>query len=441
MNDEDAPGVTPKASAPAPPEVASPQGGSEEEAPVPSAPPQVETKPKRRAKTKARAGGDRSESRVEAEPLPDVKEGKEVKEGQKRRKKRRHTEAKEEEAEVKPEGEVPIDDQAALIATVEELAPVPEEGPPKRRRKRKRHPEESAEIKEPSNGERSDHPEVNNARYGELIRGVYQRHNPAKLNEVESLLQKYEGMEAELYHRVCEKYQEKPQDVDGEADGEPGGASAKAPPSRVIAGAAWPFEEDEVSVNSESSSSEAPKGSNPPEEPPKNSLPPSGIFDVVGPVDNKSPSSPSSKRSGDDLMQRFTSLTEPSKAPGNGAEIPRGDVAPPRPATLPAWAFAPVVPPERGTGAAGAERPEFQSNGRNPQEPAIPAWALPEDAPPGDWGSRRYPPSYPGRGAPGGPGPPGWGGKGWGYPGYAALPMQAAPGRSWADNIGSAWAQ
>eukprot|EP00434_Breviolum_minutum_P001157 symbB.v1.2.001013.t1/scaffold52.1/size380577/3 len=139
-------------------------------------------------------------------------------------------------------------------------------------------------------------------------------------------------------------------------------------------------------------------GSNPPvEEPPKNNLPPSGIFDVVGPVDNKSPSSPSSKRSGDDLMQRFTSLTEPSKAPGNGAEIPRGDVAPPRPATLPAWAFAPVVPPERGTGAAGAERPEFQSNGRNPQEPAIPAWALPEDAPPGDWGSRRYPPSYPGR--------------------------------------------
>lgn len=425
MNDEDAPGVTPKASAPAPPEVAATsRGASEEEAPAPSAHPQVETKPKRRAKTKAiRAGGDLSESRVEAEP-PDVKEGKEVKEGKKRRK-RRSTEAKEEEAEVKPEGEVPIDDQAALIATVEELAPVPEEGPPKRRRKRKKHPPEESAVKEPSNGE-MDHPEVNNARYGELIRGVYQRHNPAKLNEVESLLQKYEGMEAELYHRVCEKYQEKPQDVDGE-DGDAGGASAaKAPPSRVMAGEAWPFEEDEVSVNSESSSSEAAPGSNQPEEPPKNSLPAvSGIFDV----DNKSPSSPSSKRShpGDDLMQRFTSLTEP-KAPGNGAEIPRGDVAPPRP--LPAWAFAPVAP----------ERPE-QTNGRvPPQEPAIPAWALPEDAPPGDWG-RRYPPSYPGRGAPG-PGPPGWSGKGWGYPsGYAALPVQAAPGRSWADNIGSAWAQ
>ena len=34
-----------------------------------------------------------------------------------------------------------------------------------------------------------------------------------------------------------------------------------------------------------------------------------------------------------------------------------------RPATLPAWAFAPVVPPE----GARAERPEFQTNGRNPQ--------------------------------------------------------------------------
>lgn len=37
-----------------------------------------------------------------------------------------------------------------------------------------------------------------------------------------------------------------------------------------------------------------------------------------------------------------------------------------RPATLPAWAFAPVVPPERSE-RPGAERAEFQSNGRNPQ--------------------------------------------------------------------------
>lgn len=51
------------------------------------------------------------------------------------------------------------------------------------------------------------------ARLKELIRAVYKRRNPSKLVEVNSLLLKYVGHELEMYHRICEKYSEEPEDV------------------------------------------------------------------------------------------------------------------------------------------------------------------------------------------------------------------------------------
>mmetsp|Transcript_89636 Transcript_89636/g.141508 ORF Transcript_89636/g.141508 Transcript_89636/m.141508 type:complete len:764 (-) Transcript_89636:102-2393(-) len=43
-----------------------------------------------------------------------------------------------------------------------------------------------------------------------LIRGVYQRRNPTKLAEFETLMKKYAGTEAEVYAHVCQKYGETP---------------------------------------------------------------------------------------------------------------------------------------------------------------------------------------------------------------------------------------
>merc|ERR1719419_1457696 len=42
--------------------------------------------------------------------------------------------------------------------------------------------------------------------YGARICAVYERHNPTKLADVPSLLEKYAGCEAEMYDRICEKY-------------------------------------------------------------------------------------------------------------------------------------------------------------------------------------------------------------------------------------------
>lgn len=189
------------------------------------------------------------------------------------------------------------EDAAARAEAVEE------EGASRRRRRRRRDKDESddqqEEAQEAAVEDAALFPEVN-ARFSELIRGVYKRHNPAKLNEVESLLEKYRGMEAELYNRVCEKYGEQPEDVDVQpgaseasfslAGGTPAApkgfakkASAPPPPgnpwtnpaappakpaapvpppppsappkasSRVAVGEAWPFQEEEVSMNSASS--------------------------------------------------------------------------------------------------------------------------------------------------------------------------------------------
>lgn len=192
------------------------------------------------------------------------------------------------------------EDAAARAEAVEE------EGASRRRRRRRRDKDDSddqqEEAQEAAVEDAALFPEVN-ARFSELIRGVYKRQNPAKMNEVESLLEKYRGMEAELYNRVCEKYGEQPEDVDaqpgvtasdapfsvsGGATAAPRGfakkASAPAPPgmpwtnpaappakpaapvppppppsappkasSRVAVGEAWPFQEEEVSMNSASS--------------------------------------------------------------------------------------------------------------------------------------------------------------------------------------------
>merc|ERR1712137_309142 len=82
--------------------------------------------------------------------------------------------------------------------------------------------------------------------YGVQIRAVYERHNPTKLAQVPTLLEKYAGCEAEMYERICEKYGVPPEvppnffsdpDVDTRRASQPLGfarkASAPAPPAQA----------------------------------------------------------------------------------------------------------------------------------------------------------------------------------------------------------------
>ncbi|CAK0851027.1 unnamed protein product [Prorocentrum cordatum] len=54
--------------------------------------------------------------------------------------------------------------------------------------------------------------------YCDLIRDVYKEHNPAKLDSVDGLLDKYLGQERDLYQLICKKYDVKPQDPEGLGD-------------------------------------------------------------------------------------------------------------------------------------------------------------------------------------------------------------------------------
>lgn len=47
---------------------------------------------------------------------------------------------------------------------------------------------------------------------GEMITAVYKRRNPAKVQEIPALLEKYANMEWDLYMRICEKYNETTQE-------------------------------------------------------------------------------------------------------------------------------------------------------------------------------------------------------------------------------------
>merc|ERR1712113_235278 len=49
------------------------------------------------------------------------------------------------------------------------------------------------------------------------IEDMYRRYNPAKLKEIDALLAKYAGKEAELYHALCEKYTPAPSANSGDA--------------------------------------------------------------------------------------------------------------------------------------------------------------------------------------------------------------------------------
>jgi len=51
-----------------------------------------------------------------------------------------------------------------------------------------------------------------------LIHGVYERCNPANLDKVPALLQKYRDSELQLYRSVCEKYGEAPEEINDIAD-------------------------------------------------------------------------------------------------------------------------------------------------------------------------------------------------------------------------------
>ena len=40
----------------------------------------------------------------------------------------------------------------------------------------------------------------------DLIHAVYEAHNPEKVTDIESLLERYRGSEKYLYERICETY-------------------------------------------------------------------------------------------------------------------------------------------------------------------------------------------------------------------------------------------
>ena len=56
-------------------------------------------------------------------------------------------------------------------------------------------------------------PDPRVARIKMLIRGVYERQNPAKLHVLKDLLNKYAGSEGDVYVRVCQRYGETPEQI------------------------------------------------------------------------------------------------------------------------------------------------------------------------------------------------------------------------------------
>jgi len=52
----------------------------------------------------------------------------------------------------------------------------------------------------------SNEPENASQDYRALLQKLYEKHNPAKLGDVDWLLEKYAGREAEMYQRICDKY-------------------------------------------------------------------------------------------------------------------------------------------------------------------------------------------------------------------------------------------
>merc|ERR1719272_1723379 len=59
---------------------------------------------------------------------------------------------------------------------------------------------------EPGAEEEDDTSSVNASQYAMLIRKIYEKKNPAKLDELGRLLSKYQGREHELYRNICDKY-------------------------------------------------------------------------------------------------------------------------------------------------------------------------------------------------------------------------------------------
>jgi len=65
----------------------------------------------------------------------------------------------------------------------------------------------SGKVSEPDGDNSRRSPvEGSSMEYGARIQAIYEEHNPAKLADVPALLEKYEGSEAEMYQRICDKY-------------------------------------------------------------------------------------------------------------------------------------------------------------------------------------------------------------------------------------------
>jgi len=256
-------------------------------------------------------------------------------------------------------------------------------------------------------------------------------------------------------------------------------------PSRVAAGEAWPFEEDELSMNtassdcssseSESEAPAAPAATAPAARPmpsateasgPVTSVPVSmpsgdglrfggGIFGAAkdaaqpaptGPAEEEEPNSPSSR------SPSRSSSPAPAAPPAAPAAAP--SIAAPLPGHADLFSrFSSLDQPK--SKVPGGERPDappgasgpppaapqaYKAPPERPPEAALPAWATGQSQgrqredgpPPGDWGGRGSrsrgppppgPPGPPGPGPPGPPGPPGYG-HGLPPPGY---PMMAPP--------------
>merc|ERR1719188_2277247 len=58
--------------------------------------------------------------------------------------------------------------------------------------------------------EGADCPKLAASEYTDLVKRIYQRHNPSKLPDLGKILVKYRGREQDLYQEVCKKYRVHP---------------------------------------------------------------------------------------------------------------------------------------------------------------------------------------------------------------------------------------
>eukprot|EP00933_Yihiella_yeosuensis_P073021 TRINITY_DN8158_c0_g1_i1.p1 TRINITY_DN8158_c0_g1~~TRINITY_DN8158_c0_g1_i1.p1 ORF type:complete len:611 (-),score=90.56 TRINITY_DN8158_c0_g1_i1:322-2154(-) len=147
-------------------------------------------------------------------------------------------------------------------------------------KKKKKHKKSAKDIEcsADEEGQQASNKEdaAKSARLRELIKGVYERRCPDKLKKLPAILDKYSGLELEVYEKACRKYGETPETdfslPQTKADEDrvptiqgrtvaPRGSSTRPPnipgQPRPGSGGSWPFVEDYSGNSASSSDSEA----------------------------------------------------------------------------------------------------------------------------------------------------------------------------------------